>query len=71
MLRNRGEVLYLPASFPIYILESVGELFGHYLHVRLYENIFVIAWDVAYLEFADAQSAPTEEGVSIVALGPA
>jgi hypothetical protein len=54
LLRNPGEVLDLLASFLVDILEGVGELFGHYLHVRLYENLPVVTGDVADLELADA-----------------
>ena len=54
LLRNAGEVLYLLASFLVDILEGVGELFGHHLHVRLYENPPVVTGDVTNLKLADA-----------------
>lgn len=42
------------ASFLADILEGRGDPFGHYLHVRLYENLPVITGDVADLELSDA-----------------
>jgi hypothetical protein len=54
LLRNAGEILDLLASVLADILEGAGELFGHYLHVRLDENVLVVARDVADLKLADA-----------------
>lgn len=50
----RTNPLDLLASFLVDILEGAGELFGHYLHVRLYENFLVVAGDIADLELTDA-----------------
>jgi hypothetical protein len=54
LLRNAGEILDLLASVLADILEGAGELFGHYLHVRLYKTSPVATGDVAYLELANA-----------------
>jgi hypothetical protein len=54
LLRNAGEVLDLLAGFLVDILKGVGELLGHDLHVRLYENLAMVTGDVAGLKLADA-----------------